>query len=244
MPWLVFFTLCFATLTANSKNQEPPVEQLLNIEIAAYQLSSSFSAYVQFNGSPKFADQLETTINNSHKIFDQTNEKYPAIFKKWQESLGFIEDKKGLVFGGEDHRLITGHAIYQNQLYKLIQAAQINTESDPSQKLPNQHEYLNIRVSFERVIAQYIGFTGSATGFIHSDFSIEDSVAAFTNNINKITNKNSDFQRLNKKWNFIKGNITTEANHTTPFITLHTAADIRKTLQRLYKNELISTAEL
>lgn len=243
MPWLIIFSLFFATLTAHSKDQEQPVERLLNIEIAAYQLSSAFSAYVQFNGAPKFSNQLEVSIEASHLVFNKSKEDYPAIFKKWQQSLNFIDSSKELVFEGADHRLVTGHAIYQNQLYKLIDTAQLEAESNTSKQALAQYEYLNTKATFERVIAQYISFTGSATGFIHSDISIEESVKAFSSRIEIIPNKNADFKRLNKKWNFIKGNMTKGSSQTTPFITLHTAADIRKTLQRIYENELITDSD-
>jgi hypothetical protein len=241
MSWLVFFSLCFATFSANSKDQADPAEQLLNIEIAAYQLSSAFSAYVQFNGAPKFSSQLEDSIAAGKKTFNKTKEDYPSILNKWQQSLDFINDSKDLVFAGDDYRLVTGHAIYQNQLYKLIDTAQLKALPNASKQVSAQYEYLNTRVAFERVIAQYISFTGSATGFIHSDISIEESVKAFSKQVEKITNKNADFQRLNKKWNFIKGNMIVGSSQTTPFITLHTAADIRKTLQRIYKSERITS---
>lgn len=238
MPWLIFFSLCFTTFNANSEDQKPPIEHLLNIEIAAYQLSSAFSAYVQFNGDPKFSRQLETTLTTNTKIFHTEKERYPAIFKKWQQSLNFVNNSKELVFDGADHRLVTGHAIHQNQLYQLIKAAQAHANS----QAPNHdsYEYLTTRAAFERVIAQYISFTGSATGFIHSDVSIEESVADFSSHLAKIPPQNTDYQRLNKKWNFIKGNMTLSASQTTPFITLHTATDIRKTLKRIYKNELLT----
>ena len=243
MQWLILLALSLSTFSANSKDLPNPVERLLNIEIAAYQLSSAFSAYVQFNGSPKFTDQLESSIKNSRQILSKIDKDYPEIATKWLQSLSFIDDSKDLVFDGADYRLVTGHAIYQNQLYQLIDTVQSNAEPDFTIQNTAQNEYLNARVTFERVIAQYIGFTGSATGFIHSDISIEESVDAFSSHIKNISNKNTDFQRLNKKWNFIKGNMITSASQTTPFITLHTAADIRKTLERIYKNELVTSSD-
>ena len=243
MPWLIFLSLCFATFNANSQDQKPPIAHLLEIEIAAYQLSSAFSAYVQFNGDPKFSRQLETTISANHEVFNTAKESYPSIFKKWQQSLKFIDNSKALVFDGADHRLVTGHAIHQNQLYKLIKAAQLNANTNTPNSTPNQYEYLVTRAAFERVIAQYISFTGSATGFIHSDISIEESVNAFSSRLDKIPSENASYQRLNKKWNFIKGNMTVSTSRTTPFITLHTAADIRKTLRRIYQNTLVTESD-
>lgn len=249
MPWLIFLSLFFIPLNAHSQEPSPiedtsthmaTVEKLLNIEIAAYKLSSAFSAYVQFNGEDKFSNQLESSIQDSHQAFLNTSNEFPGIYKKWQQSLSFIESSKELVFEGADHRLVTGHAIYQNQLYQLIHSAQAEANTT-DQDLT--FEYLKTKVAFERVIAQYISFTGSATGFIHSDISIEESVDAFSSRIEKITNKNADFKRLNKKWKFIKGNMTAGSKQTTPFITLHTAADIRKTLKRIYNSELISTSD-
>lgn len=242
MPRILFF--CFLLLAANvySESKKSTLEHLLEIEIAAFQLSSAFSAYVQFNGSPKFSEQLESTIKSNQQVFNPVRSGYPNIYKKWHQSLDFVNESRDLVFDGADRRLVTGHAIYQNQLYKLIEEAQKKTESI-APAANRRYQYLATKSAFERVIAQYISFTGSATGFIHSDVSIEESVAEFSNKVESISNKNADFQRLNKKWNFIKGNMTTEASQTTPFITLHTAADIRRTIERIYKNEIISSSD-
>ena len=238
MQWLILLSLCFATFSANSKVQEHPIEHLLNIEIAAYQLSSAFSAYVLFEGSPKFSKKLESTLEETRTMLTNENANYPEIVKKWQGSLNFIERNKSLVFDGSNHRLIAGLATTHNNLYKLINnkqqsVAQLNPKTPALS--PAHNEYLNTRVSFERVIAQYMAYSGSALGFIHSDRSIEENVDTFSSHIKQIKNKNADFKRLNSKWDFIKGSLAKGSSQSVPFITLHTAADIRKTLQRIYK---------
>jgi hypothetical protein len=243
MQWLILFTLCFAAFSANSKAQEHSVEQLLNIEIATYQLSSAFSAYVLFTGSPKFSQKLEDIIKITAPILADANTDYPGIAAKWQESLSYIERNKELVFDADDHRLIIGFATSQNQLYQLIgdkKQSIIQANPEVSALSPALDEYLNIRVSFERLVALYMAISGSSAGFVHSDTSIEENVSDFSSRIEKITTKDADFQRLNVKWRFIKGNMIKDPGQTSPFITLHTAGDIRTTLQRMYKYELVT----
>lgn len=243
MQWIILFSLCIATFSANSKAQEQPTEQLLNIEIAAYQLSSAFSAYVLFTGLPKFDRKLESLIETTSPILASAYTAYPDIAEKWQESLNFIVRSKALVFDEDDHRLIIGLSTSQNQLYHLIDVkkqSMTQHRSEASALSPTLDEYLNIRVSFERLVALYMAISGSSAGFVHSDTSIEENVSDFSSQIENITYKGADFDRLNVKWKFIKGNMIKDPGQTSPFITLHTAIDIRKTLQRIYKSELVA----
>jgi hypothetical protein len=241
MQWLILISLCFATFSANSKVQEQPLEQLLKIEIAAYQLSSAFSAYVLFIGSPRFSQKLESIIATNSPIVANAQSTYPDIADKWQESLSFIKRNKELVFNTDDNRLIIGLFISQNQLYQLIYREKESiVQSSPKAAAPALNEYLNTRVSFERVMAQYMANSASSAGFVHNDTSIEDNVADFSSRIENLTNKNINSQRLNLKWKFVKNNMMKEPGQTSPFITLHTATDIRKMLQRMYKSELVA----
>ena len=246
MQWIILFSLCIATFSANSKAQEHSIEQLLNIEIAAYQVSSAFSAYVLFTGLPKFNQHLEHIIETTSPILASANTAYPDIAEKWQESFSFIERNKELVFDADDHRLIIGLSTTQNQLYKLIddkkQSIAQHSPEVPTLS-PALDEYLNIRVSFERLVALYMAISGSSAGFVHSDMSIEENVSNFESNIESITNKDANFQRLNVKWKFIKGNMVKNPGQTSPFITLHTAADIRKILQKMNNTELVTSVD-
>jgi hypothetical protein len=247
MPWLILFSLCLAIFSANSKAQEQSIEQLLTIEIAAYQVSSAFSAYVLFAGSPKFSQQLESALETTGPILTKTNTTYPKITEKLQESLGFIERNKELVFEADDHRLIIGLSTSQNQLYQLINDKKQSTaQHSPKAPVlsPVLDEYLNVSVSFERVVALYMAISASSAGFVSSDTTIEENVIAFTASIESITNKDADFQRLNVKWKFIKGNMIKDPGQTSPFITLHTAGDMREILQRMYQVKLVTVSSL
>ena len=240
MPWFILFSFCIALFSANIKAQEHSIEQLLNIEIATYQLSSAFSAYVLFTGIPKYNRGLEKVIETTNPILINAQSSYPEIVEKWQQSLGYIERSKELVFSPDDHRLIIGLSTYQNPLYQLIAQEKQSIAKAP---LPQAlEEYLNIRISFERAIAQYTAFSASSAGFVHSDISLEENINTFSTQIEDIKNKGKDYQRLNMKWNFIKSNMLKNPGETSPFITLHTAIDIRKTLERIYEDELVTSS--
>ena len=168
MQWIILFSLCIAAFSANSKAQEHPTEQLLKVEIAVYQLSSAFSAYVLFTGSPKYDQELDNIITTNKPILTNTKANFPNIAKQWQESLDFIERSKELVFSPDDHRLIIGFATFQNPLYQLIeqkkQSVSQNNLNSPVLS-PVLEEYLTTRVSFERVVAQYIALSASSAAF-------------------------------------------------------------------------------
>jgi hypothetical protein len=245
MQWLILFTLCFTTFNANSKTQEHPLKQLLHIEIAAYQLSSAFSAYVLFTGSPKFSQKLERVIDLTGPILSNASTRYPEISKQGKVSLDFIENNKALVFDDADHRLVVSLASVQNLLYQMIddkkQFISQNSLNTPL-LLPEIEEYLNTRASFERVLAQYSANAASSSGFAHSDITIEDNVSAFTASIKNNTYNYANFRRLNLKWNFVKNNMLKNPGQTSPFITLHTATDIRQMLQDMYKSEWVTSS--
>lgn len=247
MQWFILFTLCFAAFNANSKTQEHTLEQLLDIEIAAYQLSSAFSAYVLFTGSPKSSQKLESVIEMTAPILTNTNTNFPEISKQWQVSLDFIENNKELVFDDDaDHRLVVSLASAQNLLYQMIddkkQLIALNSLK-ASSPLPALEEYLITRVSFERVVAQYSANAASSSGFAHSDVSIEENVSAFTARIENNTNSYNGSRRLNLKWSFVKRNMLKNPGQTSPFITLHTATVIREMLQNVYTNELVTNSD-
>lgn len=243
MPWIILFSLCIAMFSVNSKAQEQPAEQLLNIEVATYQLSSAFSAYVLFVGSPKYDKELNSTIEKAGPILANAKTNLPDIAKKWQESLDFIERSKELVFSPDDHRLIIGFATFQNPLYQLIEQKKQSISQNSSSSLvvaPALEEYLITRVSFERVVAQYIALSASSAGFVVSDISIEENVNTFSMQLANVENKGEDHQRLLMKWNFIKSNMLKNPGQTSPFITMRTAIDIRKLLQQVYQDPLLT----
>lgn len=246
MQWLILFTLCIATFSANSKAQEPPLEQLTNMKIAAYQLSSAFSAYVLFTGSPKFDRKLNDAIDMTLPLLKNAQVRYPNITKQWQVSLDFIDNNKALVFDDADHRLVVSLTSAQNILYQMIADEKqliIQDSSQSSNTSPPLKEGLKTRVIFERVVAQYMANAASTSGFAHSDISIEENVGAFSSRIKTITNNDANLKRLNTKWSFAKNNMLKKPGQTSPFLTLHTAADIRKTLKRIYSSELISSSD-
>jgi len=246
MQWLILFTLCLATFNANSRTQEHPLEQLLNIEIAAYQLSSAFSAYVLFTGSSKFSQKLESAIEMNGPILTNANTSYPEISKQWQVSLDFIENNKALVFDDADHRLVVSLASNQNLLYQMIYDKKnliAQNSLKASSLLPTLEEYLNTRASFERVVAQYSANAASSSGFAHSDVSIEENVSAFTTRIENNTHNYEGSRRLNMKWSFIKRNMLKNPGQTSPFITLHTATVIRNMLQNIYNSKFVTQSD-
>ena len=161
--------------------------------------------------------------------------------------MNYIEEKKELVFSPDDHRLIIGFATYQNPLYQLIDQKKKTATKDSSSSLDPLpaalEENLITRVSFERVIAQYIAISASSAGFVVSDTSIEENVNIFSSRLENITNEIHDVKRVKIKWRFIKTNMLKKPGQTSPFITMRTAVDIRKILQRIYKSELVTDSE-
>jgi hypothetical protein len=248
MPRIILFSLLFAvfSVSANDRSQQDSLEQLLKIEIAAYQLSSAFSAYVLFTGSDRFSQKLERTLNKTSPVLTQAENYFPDIADKLQASINFIQTKKELVYSPDDHRLIIGFATYQNPLYQLVnykkQSLLENTTKDAALP-PLLEESLATQLSFERVLAQYIALSASSAGFVVSDISIEDNVEAFTSRIQQISNKGGAYKRLQVKWRFIKSNMLKNPGETSPFITMRTAVDIRALLHTIYHKERVSGSD-
>ncbi len=246
MPWLALFSLCIAIFSANSKAQEHSIEQLLNIEIAAYQVSSAFSAYVLFTGLPQYSQKLENIVETTRPLLTDAQSTYPDIVDKFQQSLSFIEDKKALVFSPDDHRLIIGFATYQNPLYQQLEEVKQSTSQQKNTDVlpPALAEFLITRISFERALAQYIALSASSAGFVVSDISIEENVNTFSSRLEKITRQDANVKRLKMKWKFIKTNMLKNPGETSPFITMRTAKDIRKILQQIYQGAVVANGGL
>lgn len=206
-----------------------PRESLLKAEIGGYQVSTAFSAYIYFEGGPKFKKQLHQAINleNEH-ITELTN--FTNVQQQWQAAANFLRDNETDAADGTDRRLDTALAVHMNELYRLIRAELANQPEGISS------DYLATRLQFEKVIAQYIGYTSTSMGVYHSDETIDESVAKFSTMLENIRNKNADYQTLLNKWNFIKKGMI--AGTSAPFVTLHTAQKIRQLLAKVYGEKL------
>ncbi len=243
MPWLILFSLCIGLFSINSNAQDRPLEQLLKLEIASYQLSSAFSAYVLFTGTPKFSERLASTVQSLQPIITRAKSSYPNIADKLRASLNYIEEKKELVYSPDDHRLIIGLATYQNPLYQVIKDKKhtlLKKNAKTAEHLTSFNESLLTQISFERVLAQYIALSASSAGFVVSDVSIEDNVNAFSTSLNNMSNQGREHQRLKVKWRFIKSNMLKNPGETSPYITMRTAEDIRKLLTSIYQDTRLS----
>ena len=206
-----------------------PKESLLKAEIGAYQVSTAFSAYVFFEGGPKFRKQLRQAIAAENSHISELTE-FPEVQKQWQLATAFIQENEEAAGDGTDRRLDTSLAVYMNELYRRINAELSELP------LGFSNEYLTSRLQFEKVIAQYIGYTSTSMGVYHSDETIDESVAKFSVMLEKVRNKNSDYQTLLNKWNFIKKGML--EGSSAPFVTLHTAQKIRQLLAKVYGEKL------
>ena len=202
---------------------------LLSSEIGGYQVSTAFSTYVFFEGDPKFRKQLQQAINQQDKrVTALTN--FPEVKEQWQVAADFIRENEEAAGDGTDRRLDTALAVHMNELYRRIRAA-LKTQPEGLNS-----GYLKTRLQFEKVIAQYIGYTSTSMGVYHSDETIEESVAKYSQLLDQTRNKNSDYKALVRKWNFIKKGML--AGTSAPFVTLHTAQKIRQLLAEVYGEKL------
>ena len=221
---LLLFLLCSAVTS-----HATPRESLLKAEIGGYQVSTAFSAYVFFEGGPKFRKRLHQAITLEQGHMAELNA-FPQIQQQWQTAAGFIKDNEEDAADGTDRRLDTALAVHMNELYRLIRAELANQPQGISS------DYLTTRLQFEKVVAQYIGYTSTSMGVYHSDETIDESVAKFSAMLENIRQKNSDYQTLLNKWNFIKKSML--AGTSAPYVTLHTAEKIRQLLARVYGEKL------
>ena len=208
---------------ANDRND------LLSTEIGGYQVSTAFSAYVFFEGDSTFRKQLKQAIQQQNNRVAALN-RFPEVKQQWQLAADFINDNEEAAGDGTDRRLDTSLAVYMNELYRRIRTA---LETQPRGLSSG---YLETRLQFEKVVAQYIGYTSTSMGVYHSDETIEESVAKYSQLLEQTRNKNRDYKALVRKWNFIKKSML--AGTSAPFVTLHTAQKIRQLMADVYGEKL------
>lgn len=225
----IIYLLCLFGTTVHASESR---DQLLQIKAAAYQVSAAFSAYVFFEGAPRFQRQLNEAITEGSTLL-AGNSVDKNIRSQWQKSILFIRENEQYVFAGEDRRLETSLNVLQNELYVLIDQ-ELTKEDAATLKTP---DYFYTRLKFEKVMAQYMGFASTSMGVFHSDESLEDSVNNFSAVLEHADKASPDYQKLIKKWNFIKKGMLNRDAPVTPFLTLHTAAEMRRLLTGLYNTQ-------
>jgi hypothetical protein len=231
MPALnILFLFVSLALSVNSFANAQS-NSLLKIKATAYEVSAAFSALVFFEGSPKFSAQLNIAIEQGNQIINSSKNTFPQIYQRWNKSILFIRENEQYVYAGEDRRLETSLTVLQNELYAILD--QRLAEQDSS----DHDAYLYVNLKLEKVLAQYMGFASASMGVFHSDETLEQSVMNFDSLLESAPNKNAAYKRLVRKWNFIKRGMLNQGGPTTPFLTLHTGAEIRKLLRKAYNLE-------
>lgn len=214
--------LAFLLQAAHASDEQ---DDLLKIEISAYQMSTAFSAFVFFEGDPRFVKQLQQSRQQGADIFKGLSAQYPGIHRQWQQASSFTADSENTVFDGSDLRLEIGLSVYQNELYR-----QINQKKSEHEESHNA--YLQAQLNLEKILAQYM-YSAISAGAYNNDNSMDENAIEFSRQIETVSHS-SGYKRLARKWNFVKNRILNNKQQVTPFMTLHAAKDIRKLLAKAF----------
>ena len=222
MRLLVAFMVFAASLFPASAWSDNHSDNLIRAEIAAYQLSSAFSAFVFFEGAPRFSKELRRARQQGDQMMQIISERYPQIQQQWQQASGFTAEKEDTVFDGADMRLEIGLSVYQNELYRQINLAKQQSELIAS-------NYLQARLKLEKILAQYM-YSAVSAGAYNSENNIDEDAQLLSEMITRLPDHASLRNKLTRKWSFIKTKVLATKEQVAPFLTLHTANDIRKLL--------------
>lgn len=218
MRYLAVLLLSLTALFAKADTNE--LEQL---ELLSYRLSSSFACYIFFEGQQDYLDRAKQNLAHGSELLKQLEGQQPDIHSLWHQAEDFIENNTNRSFGGTDATLEAGWSLMTLDLQEKISALNNNTYSSDATRL---------QIEMEQVLVHYMKFANSSFGgygVSRSEKSLEERVAATDEMIQKYF---SDNRRLKNKWGFIRKTLLAYNERTSPYIVFRTFSDMRNLIRR------------
>ena len=207
-------------LLSSLSNAETEFQEL---ELLSYRLSSSFAAFIFFEGQQDYLDAAKENLANGSELLKQLEGQHPDIHSLWHQAEDFIEENTDRSFNGLDTTLEAGWSLMTLELQEKISAVNQNTYSSDA---------IRLQVEMEQILVHYMKFSNSSFGGYGvslSGRSIEERVADVSNMIQEYF---PDNRRLQGKWKFIRRTLLAYNEQTSPYIVSKTFDDMRKIIRR------------
>lgn len=193
------------------------------LELLSYRLSSSFAAFIFFEGQQDYLNTARKNLADGSKLLQQLEGQHPDIHSLWHQAEDVIEKNTDRSFDGFDITLEAGWSLMTLELQEKISAINNNNYSSDA---------IRLQVEMEQVLVKYMTFANSSFGgygVSRSNRSIEERVDDISKMIPKYF---PDNRRLQNKWNFIRRTLLAYNDQTSPYIVSKTFDDMRKIIRR------------
>ena len=215
----VFFVVICLLLSTKSLADQT-LEQL---ELLSYRLSSSFGAFIFFEGQQDYLQRAEQNLSRGSELLTHIEGQHPDIHKLWHQAEDFIEQNTHRSFEGVDMTLEASWSLLTLELQEKISKLTAQNYSSPAVKL---------QIELEQILVHYMKFANSTVGGYGVSLShktIEQRVA----DAQQLLNENFAKQRrLQRKWNYIKRTVLAYNSNTAPYIVIKVFDDMRELIRQ------------
>jgi len=211
--------LAIALLSLMASLSHATTNELQQLELLSYRLSSSFATFIFFEGQQEYLQQAKQHLAEGSELLTTIPDQHPQIHRKWNEAETFISDNTDRSFEGFDMTLEAGWSLLTLNLQEKI--AELNPRQQASAAF-------KLQLEFEQILVHYMKFANSTAGgygVSRASDTIEDKVARAEAIINQDFSKNI---RLKRKWKYIKKTILAYNSNTAPYIVMRVFDDMRR----------------
>jgi hypothetical protein len=201
---------------------------LIEVKLATLQVSSSYSAFVYFQGDTRNLKRLQTALDKGNEVLTSLNVPSSELHKKWQQSIEHINSIKAYQFDGSD----IGHDVKWSLLQKDLNAELVKLEGTSKEAAGSDStfELLTLQLKMENLLSQYMTFSNAITGSygsIRNEIPFEQQVENITTGLASFEVNNKNINKVRSKWKYIKKTLLAYNSNVAPFVVLHTYDKIR-----------------
>ncbi|WP_419812661.1 hypothetical protein [Bacterioplanoides sp.] len=216
-----FISACLLFFSVAS-HAETPQETL---ELLSYRLSSSFDAFVFFEGQQQYLSQVNNLLQQGENLLNQSPENHGQLQQQWQQAKTLISnhhDSENTQNTNNLDLLETEWTLLNSDIQQQID--QLKQPSYSSAKV-------ELQVELEKILSQYMQHsTASLGGF--SALPGQDPMEEGIKRVDTLLASDfSDNQQLQRKWRFIRRPLLTYNTNSMPFIVLKVFDDMRQIIR-------------
>lgn len=226
-------SVLYLGLVNHSKAQSA---ELLEVKLATLQLSSSYSAFVYFQGDHRNLKRLQTALSKGNDALTSLNVPSTDLQQKWQKSVQFVNAIQQYQFDGSDVGLDVKWSLLLKDLNEELST--FEDKSSNKKGVDAKMGLLLLQLKMENILSQYMTFSNAITGSygsIRNEIPFEQQVENITTGLASFEGDNENINKVRSKWKYIKKTLLAYNSNVAPFVVLHTYDKIRSEI-RAYLN--------
>lgn len=225
--------MCFSNLSF-------AVDDFIDFETSANQLSSNYRAYIYFDGDSKYKNPIVNIADTASK-YDELLADKPQLLKQWHDLI----DQANRILADEGNlRNVNTQAHWEVKLGNLKRTLKEEFESglyNTKYTDVSSNDYLRLLLlRMEKTLASYMALTNPVGGLGVSAESpdLEIKISEISTMLEAMNPQHAALKRVSKKWAFVKKILLKYNTEVAPYIVLHGYKKIR-----IDMNEYLASAE-